>query len=425
MANNGNNSYNKNRNGTRNGSNRGGNYPGTRNSSTRGYYGNDYYYDAPAKSNNHLALIIIFTIVFVVAVTYAVTSLVLGTWNPRDWHTEWQAHYAQVQEDNTDETSDSITASRSATKVATVSTYSSTLNLEELDIPSLSATSKYYTWTGGISVANIPFSVECNIGGYEDSFFTDNLLIKARSCIDNDTGETKTFYAAVFVPPKIDNYKFVSGNKSYFRIYDPDGGLVKETGAYFTLAGSRDYYYSNYFSGGGNRQVVLKLVYEYNPKKEVPLPDDPVKEGYTFMGWYYDEAFTNPYAGEPIYEDTQLYARFEINCCTVTFMVDGSVYTTITVDYGTAFSELLNIASQSYLNVLNITTDNTLSVTGGIVLDDSVIINATKMSNTNKALAFITTNKWCALICIACGIVISAAIVVVYCCLNETRKRGY
>lgn len=48
----------------------------------------------------------------------------------------------------------------------------------------------------------------------------------------------------------------------------------------------------------------------------------PVKEGYTFIGWFYDEEFTRPYNGEAIESDVKLYAKYEINRYTVTF--DGS-----------------------------------------------------------------------------------------------------
>lgn len=58
-------------------------------------------------------------------------------------------------------------------------------------------------------------------------------------------------------------------------------------------------------------------------KKGVSLPDDPVKEGHTFMGWYLDSAFTQPYNGQPIYKDTQLYAKFQINSYTVTYDFNG------------------------------------------------------------------------------------------------------
>lgn len=45
----------------------------------------------------------------------------------------------------------------------------------------------------------------------------------------------------------------------------------------------------------------------------------PVKEGYTFTGWYYDEACTRPYKGEPIDSDVNLYAGWKINTYNVTF----------------------------------------------------------------------------------------------------------
>ncbi|HEY8390529.1 MAG TPA: InlB B-repeat-containing protein [Clostridia bacterium] len=64
-------------------------------------------------------------------------------------------------------------------------------------------------------------------------------------------------------------------------------------------------------------------LYYYTYLVPVPLPPDPVKEGYTFVGWYYDEEFTQPYNGEPIYADTKLYAKFEINKYTVTFNLAG------------------------------------------------------------------------------------------------------
>ena len=45
----------------------------------------------------------------------------------------------------------------------------------------------------------------------------------------------------------------------------------------------------------------------------VPLPDDPVADGYTFAGWYYDSNLTQAYDGAPVYEDTALYAGWRIS----------------------------------------------------------------------------------------------------------------
>lgn len=77
------------------------------------------------------------------------------------------------------------------------------------------------------------------------------------------------------------------------------------------------------------------LVFTYKPASA--LPADPVKEGYTFVGWYYDSDYTVPYDGQPIYEDTQLYAKFDINRYIVTFdSVGGSAVARQTVDWNTA-----------------------------------------------------------------------------------------
>ena len=66
------------------------------------------------------------------------------------------------------------------------------------------------------------------------------------------------------------------------------------------------------------------------------LPEDPVApEGYHFVGWYYDEAFTNPYKeGDTITADTNLYAKFEKDTYKVTYVVNGKQYVVSEVAYG-------------------------------------------------------------------------------------------
>jgi uncharacterized repeat protein (TIGR02543 family) len=73
--------------------------------------------------------------------------------------------------------------------------------------------------------------------------------------------------------------------------------------------------------------------YNYNAVA-LPLPADPVKEGHRFVGWYLDSAFNQPYDGRPIYEDTALYAKFEIYTYTVTFNTNGGTAVSAqTIDY--------------------------------------------------------------------------------------------
>ncbi len=71
----------------------------------------------------------------------------------------------------------------------------------------------------------------------------------------------------------------------------------------------------------------------------IPLPEDPMKEGHTFVGWYYDEEFTRPYRNRPIYADTKLYAKFQINRYTVTLISDEDATPQYqTVDWNTVLS---------------------------------------------------------------------------------------
>ena len=78
------------------------------------------------------------------------------------------------------------------------------------------------------------------------------------------------------------------------------------------------------------------------------LPEAPSKEGYNFIGWFLEDG--TQYTNQAITADTVLTAKFEIIKCTVTFIVDGEVYTRYECDWGTNLSELLgqNVNSMLY-----------------------------------------------------------------------------
>ena len=69
-------------------------------------------------------------------------------------------------------------------------------------------------------------------------------------------------------------------------------------------------------------------------------PDDPIKEGYTFAGWYKDDELANEwdFDTDVVTEDITLYAKWTINQYTITFDTGegGSEIAPITQDYGTA-----------------------------------------------------------------------------------------
>lgn len=80
-------------------------------------------------------------------------------------------------------------------------------------------------------------------------------------------------------------------------------------------------------------------LYHYTHLVPVPLPPDPVKEGYTFVGWFYDEDFTQPYDGAPLYEDTVLYAKFVPNVYTISFdTLGGNTLEPIQAEYNTTIT---------------------------------------------------------------------------------------
>ena len=73
----------------------------------------------------------------------------------------------------------------------------------------------------------------------------------------------------------------------------------------------------------------------------VTKPEDPTRTGYTFGGWYTDEACTNAYDfSQPLTKDMTLHAKWTINTYTVTFdSLEGSPVDVETADYETAVTK--------------------------------------------------------------------------------------
>jgi uncharacterized repeat protein (TIGR02543 family) len=74
------------------------------------------------------------------------------------------------------------------------------------------------------------------------------------------------------------------------------------------------------FFSSGNHNNITPANFIYHFPTRVDLPPNPSKEGHTFKGWYFDTAFTQPYNGQPIFNDTTLHARFDVNQHSVTFV---------------------------------------------------------------------------------------------------------
>ena len=79
--------------------------------------------------------------------------------------------------------------------------------------------------------------------------------------------------------------------------------------------------------------------------KTAAKPADPAKEGYAFIGWYTDAAYTTPFAFDTtvITADTTVYARFEatngaLSEYTVTFISDTAAYDSVTTVGGVVYN---------------------------------------------------------------------------------------
>ena len=102
------------------------------------------------------------------------------------------------------------------------------------------------------------------------------------------------------------------------------------------------YYTVTYSTDGGSATAPSTVL----NGKTLPTPADPTKDGYAFLGWYADAAFTTPFAfgSTPVTGDVTLYARF------VPRSADAKEYT---VHYdlgyaGTSLSDARTIGGKLY-----------------------------------------------------------------------------
>ncbi len=82
----------------------------------------------------------------------------------------------------------------------------------------------------------------------------------------------------------------------------------------------------------------------------VDMPSASEKEGYTFKGWSYKENLYDPFDFETkLKEDITLYAYYEINSYTVTFLIEDTEYRRISVKYNQTVSLPENPTTEGYI----------------------------------------------------------------------------
>lgn len=152
--------------------------------------------------------------------------------------------------------------------------------------------------------------------------------------------------------------------------------------------------------------------------EEVELPTAPEKTGYNFAGWYdgADKQYTG--AAFTYTEDTTFTAKWEIKKFTVTFYVDGSVYKTLEVEYGTS---LMSAAEKANVQATGVMLTNGLYTENpeGITVTEDLIVEGT-ITNWTRVKDYVVKYK---------GVVIGAACMVVgviaLLVISSQRKRGY
>ena len=137
-------------------------------------------------------------------------------------------------------------------------------------------------------------------------------------------------------------------------------------------------------SNGGS--YCESVTVDWNTSPTLPTP---TRTGYTFVGWFDGET---QYTDAPVKANKNLVAHWEIMTFTVTFMSDGAVYKTITVDYGTSLVEAMETAEiASYAAY----TDEgvRLSKQNSVITENTQIL-VQDLSDWEKYGDFVSRNQW-------------------------------
>ena len=92
---------------------------------------------------------------------------------------------------------------------------------------------------------------------------------------------------------------------------------------------------------------VATTTYQKHFDTKVTKPVDPIKEGYSFVGWYADSGLTQEYNfNHEVTGRETIYAKFSINQYTVKFTVGGSQKYSVSLTYNTSLSSAIRDAQQ-------------------------------------------------------------------------------
>ena len=123
-------------------------------------------------------------------------------------------------------------------------------------------------------------------------------------------------------------------------------GNISDIEAVFTRTVNQ---YDVTFNMKGHGAAISSQTKDYGSK--VDQPADPSEAGYTFVGWYKEDACTNAwnFASDEVTDATTLFAKWTVNSYTITFDGNGgSEVASITQNYGTEITPPANPTRTGY-----------------------------------------------------------------------------
>ncbi|EOA2660191.1 InlB B-repeat-containing protein [Listeria monocytogenes] len=220
------------------------------------------------------------------------------------------------------------------------------LNLEDNQIKDISPLSGllnnlYYLSAGGQSITNIPIPFQTEVSIPNSTIGIDGSLLAPLADYISDDGTYNSPNITWNLPDYIPEVSYVyyqelpigHGDTAFFQgtIYQPLQSVPTEYKVVFNVEGKES----------------SEMVEVDNLVKE---PADPVKEGYTFTGWYDEKTGGNKWdfgTDKMPANDLILYAQFSINQYTATFDVDGKTSNEM-VDYQALLIEPAEPTKEGY-----------------------------------------------------------------------------
>lgn len=144
------------------------------------------------------------------------------------------------------------------------------------------------------------------------------------------------------------------------------------------------------FDGNGITNPAAKKV---NWNTSVTCPEVS-RTGYNFIGWYYSDG--TEYNNQPIKDNVTLTARWEIKTFTITFVVDGEVYDTMEVEYGTSLIKVVQNADKRNYEVLSVFSENGVAVNdiSAVSVLENYSMEVREMQGVEKVVNIVKNNLW-------------------------------